>query len=132
MTMRGEDEIKRAAEAPAVTAQETAWVQTRAVLRVIFIALAVAGALWVLYKLTSVILLLVLAIFFAYLVAPLVEFIRRPIRLGGRERAMPRTLAIGTAYLLVFSSIGLAIYLIVPVVAAQFPEFARQAQAYLK
>ncbi len=107
-------------------------VPTRAVLRVVLILLVVAGALWVVYQLTTVILLLVLSIFFAYLVAPLVDLAQRPIRIGGRARVMPRGLAIGLAYLVVFGGVGLAIYFLVPRLASQFPEFAQQARAYWK
>jgi predicted PurR-regulated permease PerM len=96
------------------------------------IALALGATLWIVYKLTAVILLLVLSIFFAYLVAPLVEFVHRPIRIGGRERMMPRGIAIGIVYLVLFFSIGLVIYLLVPRLGSQFPAFAEQAKAYSK
>src|SRR6266536_2993081 len=115
-----------------VTREIAAWVQTRIVLRIIVILLAVAALLWVVYKLTTVLLLLVLSIFFAYLVAPLVDLVERPIRIGGRERRMPRGLAIGIVYLVIFTGIGLAIYFLAPQLAAQFPEFKQQASAYYK
>src|SRR5438445_1803586 len=117
--------------APKETAV-AAWVQTRVVLRIIVILLAVAALLWVVYKLTTVLLLLVLSIFFAYLVAPLVDLVERPIRIGGRERRMPRGLAIGIVYLVIFAGVGLAIYFLAPQFAAQFPEFKQQASAYYK
>jgi predicted PurR-regulated permease PerM len=117
--------------APRETAV-AAWVQTRIVLRIVVLLLAVAGLLWVIYKLTTVLLLLVLSIFFAYLVAPLVDLVQQPIRLGGRERRIPRGLAIGIVYLVIFSGIGLAIYFLAPQLAAQFPEFKLQAAAYYK
>ena len=63
------------------------WPQTRVVLRVIFIALVVALLLWVIVKLTGVILLLILSIFFAYFVSPLVEFLRRPVTYRREENA---------------------------------------------
>lgn len=109
-----------------------AWLQTRIVLRIIVILLAVAALLWVLYKLTTVLLLLVLSIFFAYLVAPLVDLVEQPIRIRGRERRIPRGLAIGIVYLVIFTGIGLAIYFLAPQLAAQFPEFKKQATAYYK
>jgi predicted PurR-regulated permease PerM len=96
------------------------------------IVLALGATLWIVYKLTAVILLIVLSIFFAYLVAPLVEFVHRPIRIGGRERLMPRGIAIGIVYLFLFFSVGLVIYLLVPRLGSQFPEFAEQAKAYSK
>jgi hypothetical protein len=76
------------------------WSQTRDILRVITIVFAVAATLWILYALRGVILLVVLAIFFAYLVAPLVEGACRPVNLRGRQRVVPRALAIGVVYLL--------------------------------
>jgi predicted PurR-regulated permease PerM len=114
------------------SAQLAAWLQTRAILRIIFILLAVAAFLWIVYKLTTVLLLIVLSIFFAYLVAPLVDLVQRPIRLGGRERVMHRGLAIGIVYVVMFVGLGLAIYFLAPQLAAQFPEFKIQAAAYYK
>jgi len=109
-----------------------AWVQTRVVLRIIAILLAVAALLWVVYKLTAVLLLLVLSIFFAYLVAPLVDLVEQPINIGGRVIKLPRGLAIGVVYLFLFTVVGAGIYFLVPQFAAQFPEFKQQATAYYK
>ncbi len=114
------------------TKEVAAWVQTRIVLRIILILLAVAALLWVVYKLTTVLLLLVLSIFFAYLVAPLVDLVQRPFGLGGRDRRIPRGVAIGIVYLAIFAGAGLAIYFLAPQLAAQFPEFKQQAVAYYK
>lgn len=106
--------------------------QTRVVLRIVVILLAVAALLWVVYKLTTVLLLVVLSVFFAYLVAPLVDLVQRPVPIGGRERVMPRGLAIGIVYVVLFISIGLAIYFLAPTLGSQFPEFKQQATAYYK
>jgi predicted PurR-regulated permease PerM len=114
------------------SAQIVAWAQTRVVLRIIVILLAVAALLWIIYKLTTVLLLVVLSVFFAYLVAPLVDLVQRPIRIGGRERVIPRGLAIGIVYVVLFLGIGLAIYFLAPQLGAQFPEFKQQATAYYK
>jgi predicted PurR-regulated permease PerM len=113
-------------------AQAAAWVQTRVVLRIIGILLAVIAVLWVVYKLTTVLLLVVLSIFFAYLVAPLVDVVQRPIRIRGRERVIHRGLAIGIVYLGLFLGIGLGIYFLAPQLGAQFPEFKLQATTYYK
>jgi predicted PurR-regulated permease PerM len=109
-------EMTEAAETAAVAVAEATWPQTRAVLRLILIVLGVAAIMWALYKLEGVILLLVLSIFFAYLIAPLVEFVHHPVWLRGRERKhlMPRTLAIGIVYLVLFGSLGLTVYLLLP------------------
>ena len=114
------------------SAQIVAWAQTRLVLRIIVILLAVAAFLWIVYKLTTILLLVVLSVFFAYLVAPLVDLVQRPIRIGGRERVIPRGLAIGIVYVVLFLGIGLAIYFLAPQLGAQFPEFKQQASAYYK
>src|SRR6266568_2932147 len=107
MTPHRDDQI------PAKETAVAAWVQTRVVLRIIL-------------------LLLVLSIFFAYLVAPLVDLVERPVRIGGRDRKMPRGLAIGVVYLFLFTVVGAGIYFLVPQFAAQFPEFKQQATAYYK
>ena len=109
-----------------------AWAQTRVVLRIIVLLIAVAALLWIIYKLTAVLLLVVLSIFFAYLVAPLVDLVQRPIRVGKRERMMPRGLAIAIVYVVLFVGIGLAIYFLAPQLGSQFPEFKKQATDYYK
>lgn len=103
---------------------------TRVVLRIILIVLAVAVVLWIIVKLTGVILLLVLSVFFAYFVYPLVEFLRRPVRLGKRELVMPRTAAIALAYLMIIAVVVIGIYLLAPRLGSQFPEFTEQARGY--
>jgi predicted PurR-regulated permease PerM len=121
---------KDVARAAAKTAVEASWPQTRAVLRVIMIVLAVAVTLWVIVKLTGVILLLILSIFFAYFVAPLVEFLSRPIRISGRKFAVPRVLAIVFSYLIIVAVVVVGIYILAPRLASQFPEFTQQARIY--
>ena len=116
-----------------IPARETAvatWVQTRIVLRIITILLVVAALLWVIYKLTAVLLLLVLSIFFAYLVAPLVDLVEQPLKLGGRVIRIPRGVAIGIVYVILFVGGGVVIYFLAPQLAAQFPEFKQQATVY--
>ena len=110
----------------------SAWLQTRIVLRIVVILLAVAAFLWILYKLTTVLLLLVLSIFFAYLIAPLVDLVQQPLRIRQKEYRIPRGLAIGVVYVIIFVGGGIALYLLLPQLAAQFPEFKQQAVAYYK
>ncbi len=115
-----------------ISTAASSWLQTRAVLRILLLLLAVAALLWVVYRLTTVILLVVLSIFFAYLVAPLVDLVQRPIRFGARERMMPRGLAIAIVYVALFFGVGAMIYLLAPQLAAQFPEFRQQAVEYYR
>jgi predicted PurR-regulated permease PerM len=117
---------------PATTAVAGAsWSQTRALLRVILTLLAVAATMWILYALRGVILLVVLAIFFAYLLAPLVECACRPFPVRGRVHVMPRALAIGVVYLLIVGALALAAALLLPHVGTQITEFAQEAPNYL-
>jgi predicted PurR-regulated permease PerM len=109
---------------------EATWPQTRVVLRVIVIILIVAVTLWMIIKLTGVILLVILSIFFAYFVSPLVEFMSRPIKISGRKFAIPRPASIILSYLLIVTAIVVGIYVLAPRLGSQFPEFTEQARLY--
>lgn len=108
---------------------------TRSLLWVILLGLVlfyiIKATLWVFYALTGILLVVVLAIFFAYLISPLVELVRRAFATRGRERLMPRGLSIGVVYLAIFGSLTLAGALIVPRVGDQMAELAQKAPAYL-
>ncbi len=101
-------------------------------LRVVFVIIGVLGILWMLSKITGIILLLVLSIFFAYLVSPLVEFLRRPRKVGGRTIEIPKVIAIGLGYLIIAAVVVFAIFVLLPTLGNQFPEFANQAKEYWK
>ena len=103
---------------------------TRVVLRVIMVLLAVGVVLWVITKITGIILLLVLSIFFAYFVSPLVEFLKRQRTIGRRTIAIPKVVAIALAYLIILAVISFAVFVVLPSLSSQFPEFADQAKAY--
>jgi len=94
---------------------------------VIFIASSIAS---VIGSLTYLAFLLVLSIFFAYLISPLVNLIRRPFKARGVERFMPRGLAIAISYLFVFSVLGFTIASVAPQVSQQARDFAAQLPSY--
>jgi predicted PurR-regulated permease PerM len=102
---------------------------TRVVLRIFIVLLAVVGVLWVIYKITGILLLLVLSIFFAYFVSPLVEFLRRERTIAGRTIAIPKVVAIALSYLIILAAIVFAVFVILPSLSNQFPQFADQARA---
>ena len=108
---------------------------TRSLLWVVLAGLllhySIKGVLWVFYALTGVLLVIVLAVFFAYLIAPLVEFVRRPFRVLGQERALPRAGAIAIVYVALFGSLGLGAWALVPRLGDQMAEFAKNAPTYL-
>lgn len=124
------DDTKVVAASAAKAAVEAYGPPTRVILRIIFILLLVIGVLWIISKITGIILLLVLSIFFAYLVSPLVELLRQPRKIGEREIAIPKVGAIALAYVLILLVIVVAIFVILPSLSNQFPEFAAQAKAY--
>jgi predicted PurR-regulated permease PerM len=99
-------------------------------LRVVLLLLAVAGALWLLYALQGVILLLLLSMLFAYLIAPLVEFLCRPVAWRRGAWRVPRPLAIALVYLALLTSLGITSYVLLPLLGAQVTEFARQVPGY--
>jgi predicted PurR-regulated permease PerM len=86
----------------------------------------------VISKITGIILLLVLSIFFAYFVSPLVEFLKRQRTIGRRTIAIPKVVAIALAYLIILAAIVFAVFVILPSLSNQFPEFAEQAKSYWK
>ena len=113
-----------------VSVVESSGPSNRTILRILLIILVVLGVLWVVSKITGLILLLVLSIFFAYLVSPLVEFLRRPRSIRHRVIALPKIAAIAISYLMITAAILVAIFVVLPSLSNQFPEFAAQAKAY--
>lgn len=128
--MSSKEESKEVARTTAKAVVEASWPQNRVILRVIVIVLVVAITLWIVVKLTGLILLLILSVFFAYLVSPLVDFLRRPVIISGRPRSIPRVLAISFAYVILIAAIVIAIWVLVPRLGSQFPVFAQQARGY--
>jgi predicted PurR-regulated permease PerM len=105
----------------------------RSIVRVVFIVLvllAIKDFLGIVIgSLTYLFFMIVLAIFFAYLINPLVEIIRRPFE-GSYSRLMPRALAIALSFLLVFSVLGLAVYYLAPGISAQARRFVENVPSY--
>lgn len=121
---------KDTAATAARAAVEAYGPSTRVVLRIILVVLGVIVVLWILAKITGIILLLVLSIFFAYLVSPLVEFLRRPRTIGKRNIAIPKVVAIVLSYLIILAVIVFVILVVLPSLSNQFPGFVDQAKSY--
>ena len=106
----------------------------RSIIRVAVITMLliyVAGSVWsIIASLTYLIFLLFLAIFFAYLIDPLVKLIRRPFKERNLEKLMPRSIAIVIAYVFVFALLGIAISNIAPRVVEQAKEFGENLPTY--
>lgn len=143
--MNGEDPHKTSANTPApdavvetggplVVALDRTTISVGNIVRVVAITLVllfVGGFLAnVIASLTYLFFLLVLSIFFAYLIDPLVGMIRRPFASPAAQRFMPRSLAIMIAYLLVFTVLGIGIWAIAPLVSQQGKEFGTNLPKY--
>jgi len=92
------------------------------VLRTVLIVLAVVGGLWVAYQLATLIVVLLFSVLFAYLLAPLVEFVQCGVARRPRRSELSRGVAIAIAYLLIFGAAALVLVWIIPHVT----EAARQ------
>jgi predicted PurR-regulated permease PerM len=98
------------------------------VLQVVLVVVAVLGALWLVYELGTIILLLVFSILFAYLVAPLVAFVERRLVIGRRRRELSRGVAIGIAYLVIVGAIALLFAWLAPYVTDAVKQAPQRTQ----
>lgn len=106
------------------------WTVARVVLIAFFVWSLASFLATILTSLSFLFFMLVLAVFFAYLIEPLVKFIRRPFKERNLEKIMPRPLAIVIAYAVVFTILGLAISNLAPKAINQAKEFAANLPSY--
>jgi predicted PurR-regulated permease PerM len=102
----------------------------RTVIIILFIWSIWDFAIGTIASLKSLFFLLILSIFFAYLLNPLVRLIRKPFKERQLEKIMPRSFAIVIAYLIVFTVLGLAISYLAPRLIEQAKEFAGNLPSY--
>jgi predicted PurR-regulated permease PerM len=109
---------------------------TRSIVRAVLVffisMLLVLGVAFFAYKLSGLIFLVFLSIFFAYLIDPLVRTIRRPFKERNLDKLMPRSLAIVISYVIVFSILGFGIANLAPVVSQQAKELTQNLPDYAK
>ena len=137
---RAEERDEETAAALALMEERTRVVlrlATRSLLWVVLLGLVVyyliKATLWVFYALTGILLVIVLAIFFAYLIAPLVELVRKAFTTPGKgeQRLLPRSLAIAVVYAAIFGSLGVGAWVLVPRLGTQMAEITQQAPNYV-
>jgi predicted PurR-regulated permease PerM len=117
--------------APVMAAEATPPLsQSRAILRDLLIVAAVGAAIWVAHRLGRIVLVLVLAMFFAYVIAPLVDLVQHQLPLKGRSRRLPRGLAIAAVYLLLAGGLAAGGALLWPSAAAQIDEAIASGPGY--
>jgi len=104
--------------------------QTRAILRILLIVAGVAVSVWGLYRLASVVLVLIVAVLFAYVIAPLVDLAGRPIRVAGRPRSLSRGAAIAVVYVLMAGGVSVGAALLLPSATAQVTDVVAHAPTY--
>ncbi len=104
--------------------------QSRAIVRDLLIVAAVGAAVWVAHRLGRIVLVLVLAMFFAYVIAPIVEILEHPIAFRGRARRFPRAVAISVVYLALAAALTAGAALIWPSASAQIDEAIGSAPKY--
>jgi predicted PurR-regulated permease PerM len=110
----------------------SSWSVIRVVL-IVLLMLTVWNFLAVIVSsLTHLVFLMILSVFFAYLIDPLVKLIRRPFKERQLEKLMPRSLAIAISYLIVFIVLIVAISYLAPIVSEQAREFTANFQGYSK
>ncbi len=107
------------------------WTVVRVVLLTFIVWFFASFFATLLVSLSYLFFLIILSIFFAYLIDPLVNLIRRPFKERHLEKLMPRPLAIVIAYILVFSILGIGIASLAPVVSAQAKELTKNIPDYL-
>ena len=94
----------------------------RIVLQILLTVGVTVLLLWALHRIAAVVLLLIAAALFAYVIAPLVDLAQHPLRLGGSARRLPRAAAIGLVYVLMAGSAGGGTLLLLPSAARQASE----------
>ena len=104
--------------------------QTRAVVQGLVIIAGTVLGVWVLYELAAVILVLILAALFAYVVAPLVRLADRAIHLTSRRRRVPRGIAIVLVYVLMAGILSIGGALLLPSATRQVDDMMASAPAY--
>jgi predicted PurR-regulated permease PerM len=102
-----------------------AWQQARATVRVLALILATIAAVCLAYALRSIVLLIVLSIFFAYLLAPLAD------RLHANGRRLGRGTAIAVLYLGLVAVAAGAGFLVVPRLGDQLATLGKAAPSYM-
>jgi len=106
----------------------------RSIVRVVLIVLlllAVKDFLGILLtSLTYLFFMIILSIFFAYIINPLVDLIQRPFINRSYGRIMSRSLAIALSFVLLFSVLGGSVYYLTPRVVEQTKTFVANVPAY--
>jgi predicted PurR-regulated permease PerM len=128
------DEPNDAAQTPQLIALASTSPSFRSIVRVVVIVLLLLAVKdfvgGILSSLIYLVFMVVLAVFFAYLINPLVKLIQRPFEARNAGKFMPRSLAIAVSYLIVFAVLTVAISYVAPKIIEQAKEFVTNVPTY--
>jgi predicted PurR-regulated permease PerM len=93
-------------------------------------ACRLAVSIWLLFEIRTLLLLLVVSIFFCYLVAPIVHLLEQPVYIARHELRVPRPLAIALVYLLIAVVLFGGVQLIWPPLSQQVADLAKDLPGY--
>lgn len=105
---------------------------TQVIVRVILLLAALVIVCWLLFEVRTLLLLLVISVFFCYLVAPIVHLLEQPVYIARREVRLPRAVAIALVYLLIGAMLFIGVQLIWPPLSQQVADLAEDLPGYAK
>lgn len=100
------------------------------IVRVIFLLAGLIVACWLIYEIRTLLLLLIVSIFFCYLIAPIVHLLEQPVYISRYEIRVPRSLAIVVVYVLIAVLLFVAVQLIWPPLSQQVADLAKNLPGY--
>jgi predicted PurR-regulated permease PerM len=103
--------------------------QHRTWLNDLLVVAGIAAALWITYRLGRVVLVLIFAMFLAYVIAPLVDRVQQ-VSVRGRTYRMPRGVAISIVYLLLVGTAVGSVMLLWPSAARQLDDAIASVPRY--
>jgi predicted PurR-regulated permease PerM len=107
-------------------------VWTVVIVRVILLLAGLTIVCWLLYEIRTLLLLLILSIFFCYLVVPIVQLVEQPIYIFRRELRTPRPVAILIVYLLIAVVFVAVVQLLWQPLSEQLAALAQNLPGYAK
>lgn len=105
---------------------------TTVIVRVIFLLVGLFVACWLLYEIRTLLLLLIVSIFFCYLIAPIVHLLEQPVYISKYELRLPHNVAIVLVYLLIGVVLVVGVQLIWPPLSQQVADLAKNLPGYTK
>ncbi|MEK6287444.1 MAG: AI-2E family transporter [Acidobacteriota bacterium] len=105
---------------------------TTVIVRVIFLLAGLFIASWLLYEIRTLLLLLIVSIFFCYLIAPIVHLLEQPVYVARYELRLPHNVAILLVYLLIGVVLFVGVQLIWQPLSQQVADLAKNLPGYTK